>query len=134
MALKTITVQIEDQAYMITNMQTTVGLQYFRKLMDLFKDSVNPLVSVLNGNEGEAINEVIASLALRLGESDVEKLIKDMIMSSVMMAGQPIKEEIYETNFAGDFNILIRLLLEVIKHNYMSLLKVGATKVEVLNG
>ena len=71
---------------------------------------------------------------LEKGDYDpVEKLIKDMIMSSVMMAGQPIKEEIYETNFAGDYNILLRLLLEVIKHNYMSLLKVGATRIKVLN-
>lgn len=134
MALKTITVKIDESVYNITSLPTTKALAHFRTLLALSKDSIASLSKVIQEEEGsaEAIADLVTGLVMRMDDSKIENIIQNLIQESVAKGSTPLKGDDYELEFSGNFGVLIRLLVEVLKFNYGSLLKIGAIGVEVV--
>lgn len=128
MAIQTTTVKIENVEYVISHMPTTKALAFFRKLSDLLGDGMAPLVGVLMGDD-DAMGPLIQALLSKFSEVEVENLIKTLVQDTVFISGMHLTDDAYENNFAGAFDVLIRLVVECLKHNYSSFLKIGAIEV-----
>jgi hypothetical protein len=104
-------VVVNDCEYMITQFPATKGVRLAKQVGKL----VAPVMRELYSEDGGYLRAVEAFL-LSLDDVDFETLSKDLI-GSVSKQGMSIN---FDYEFAGKYDVLLRLLLEVIQFNFGS--------------
>jgi hypothetical protein len=109
--LKQNTVTFKETDYLITQFSGTKGIKLFTQVSKL----AAPVLSALYSQEGSYLKAVEAFL-LSIEEVDFEKLAKEL-MQGVTKNNMQIN---FDTEFAGNYDTLLTLMLEVVKLNFES--------------
>ena len=131
MAIQSHTVKIDDKTFIVNTFNTTLGGQYLLIVSDIFGDSLPQIVSVLDGEAGaeQAMAEGMSAVISKMRTEKAPELMKEMICACVLNGSQMMDTATYEVTFSGELNVLVKLFIEILKVNYSSLLKLGATQV-----
>ena len=132
MAIQSHTVKIDDKTFIVNTFNTTLGGQYLLIVSDIFGDSLPQIVSVMDGEAGaeKAMAEGMSAVISKMRTEKAPELMKEMICACVLHGGSKMMDAAtYEVTFSGELNVLVKLFIEILKVNYSSLLKLGATQV-----
>ena len=131
MAIQSHTVKIDDKTFIINTFNTTLGGQYLLIVSDIFGDSLPQIVSVMDGEAGaeQAMAEGMSAVISKMRTEKAPELMKEMICACVLNGSQMMDTATYEVTFSGELHVLVKLFIEILKVNYSSLLKLGATQV-----
>lgn len=135
MALKTVAVRIEGSVYNINSLKTTEALKVFRQVSAILKDSIGPMAKLIGGDnidEAQVISDLVSGLVMRLDDTEVEVIVKNLIKNSVSKGSTMMDDSMYEVEFSSDLGVLARLVMEIFTLNFSGLLKVGGITVERL--
>ena len=131
MAIQSHTVKIDDKTFIVNTFNTTLGGQYLLIVSDIFGDSLPQIVSVMDGEAGaeKAMAEGMSAVISKMRTEKAPELMQEMICACVLNGSQMMDTATYEVTFSGELNVLVKLFIEILKVNYSSLLKLGATQV-----
>ncbi len=105
-----ITVTVNGQEYMITQMGGQTGFRVGKKLVKILGPSLAALMAA--GEEGWGMSSAIEAFADNIDMLDDETV--NSLMSTVTKNNMGIK---FDDEFAGNYGTLVQLLVEVIKAN-----------------
>jgi hypothetical protein len=111
-------VSIDGDEYAISLFPAGQGLKLLSKLTGLLG---GPLAKLAEGPEaegaedsGQLLGAAMASLCENLEKTDVVALVKELL-SVVQVNGQKLP---FDTHFAGKYGPLLKVVKEVVEHNY----------------
>lgn len=123
MSIRTTQFTAGQTTYDISPFTASRGLSLLQRLLKVIGPAAAAAIgSSLESEDGAAEIETAAFgsavelLMKGLGEEDLAQLVQDLI-SDCTIKGQPIA---FETQYAGNYGELSRVLLEVLKVNYSS--------------
>lgn len=115
--LKSKQIQLGDDSFQITQFTAGKGVRYFR----LISKYTGPIIGLMGAKagDGDAVNEAVNALLDNLDDDKIDKLIQEMIAASgfVKSDGGEVRFDFY---FAGAYDKLITLLVEIVKFNFGS--------------
>ena len=107
-------IDIDGRTYIIDAFKGREGWKYLPKIIKF----IMPIVEAVGGAENLDESKAISSIAgLLVGEAadEVFSLVQDL-MSNVSVDGRKVN---FDTEFAQRYDILLKLVLEVLKLNYL---------------
>lgn len=111
MAIEQRVVTVAGNDYLITHLPTTKGLVVMKSLVKL----LGPVLGSLTETSGPSV--LVEALAENIDNVDVVELIQRLMVTVTKANGQPLN---FETDFAGQYHVLIALAKEVVDFNYGS--------------
>lgn len=107
-------IDIDGRTYIIDAFKGREGWKYLPKIIKF----IMPIVEAVGGAENLDESKAISSISgLLVGEAadEVFSLVQDL-MSNVSVDGRKVN---FDTEFAQRYDILLKLVLEVLKLNYL---------------
>lgn len=111
MAIQQKTVEIGGESYLLTQFPATKGVRLGKTIAKL----AGPVFSKLYAEDG-GLMPAIETLLVNLDEVDFESLAKDLV-SSATKGNMSVN---FDMEFAGRYDVLIQLMIEVITFNFSS--------------
>lgn len=118
--IQTIEKNIDENIYTITQIPARRALKILTRLVKLLGPALAELVLANqkeNENADSCIPKAVALLASSLDENDFENLVMSLL-EGIRKDGMELKPAIFDMEFAGKFNTLLKLLKEILQFNY----------------
>ena len=114
MPVSTKTVSINDTEFQIAQFTATRGLKYFKLITQLVAPSFSELQ--IAQESGEGLTKAVTLLVENMDKVGFETLVKDLLSQTTKEG----KEIMFDLEFAGAYDTLFELIMEVVKFNFGS--------------
>ena len=121
-------VEIKGHKYKFNMFVATKGLEILNRIISLLGEAGGSLF------DGLGFAASAKALVSQLGKSDVVSLVKEMLTASnILIDGQKMQgEKTFDLWFAGKYDALVELLIEIWGHNFENFFDVINSKYQMI--